>query len=96
MKPQDLQKYSYTPPEIAAMLGIAHAKILNWIRSGELKCHNLRTKQTGQRPRYVVLHSDLTRPHNPFELHQPQGVAVAADEADQFVHPLANSTFNSL
>ena len=52
-------KYCYTPPEIAKMLHLSHEKVLTWIRLGELKSRNLRTARHGQRPRYVVLHTDL-------------------------------------
>ena len=57
--PATAEKFSYTPPEIADLLHVAHQKVLTWIRNGELRTRNLRTSKTGQRPRYVVLHSDL-------------------------------------
>jgi hypothetical protein len=53
------EKFSYTPPEVAELLTVAHEKVLYWVNSGELKARNLRTAKTGQRPRYQILHADL-------------------------------------
>src|SRR5690606_12733911 len=51
-------KLAYSPPEVAKLLGLGHPKILQWIRTGELKARNLQTSKSG-RPRYSVLHDDL-------------------------------------
>ena len=47
-----------TPPELARRWRISPDKVLNWIRSGELRAMNAATKQTG-RPRYLVDPSDV-------------------------------------
>ena len=47
-----------TPPEIAKRFGIAHDKVLAWIRSGELRAINGATAPDG-RPRYLIDEADL-------------------------------------
>ncbi len=42
-----------TPPDIAAKYGVATAKVIGWIRLGELKALNL-ANRTCRRPRYSV------------------------------------------
>jgi len=47
-----------TPPELAARWGIDCHKVLQWIRSGELKAIDAATK-LGGRPRYLIDHADV-------------------------------------
>jgi excisionase family DNA binding protein len=47
-----------TPPQIAALLGIAVEKPLAWIRAGELPACDLSEKQGG-RPRWRIDPADL-------------------------------------
>ena len=47
-----------TPPAIASQWGIDVAKVLSWIRSGELPAIDASTKRGG-RPRFLVDVSDL-------------------------------------
>lgn len=55
---ETLPKCKLTPPEVAQMWGIATAKILAWIRSGELKAIDASTRR-GKRPRYLIDVEDL-------------------------------------
>lgn len=43
----------FTPPEVRALLGVAHDKVLGWIHSGELRAVDLSTTR-GQRPRWRI------------------------------------------
>lgn len=45
-----------TPPKIARQLGVTCEKVLNWIRSGQLRAVNL---SSGIRPRWKVRPDDL-------------------------------------
>ena len=47
-----------TPPAVAERYGVEPAKILTWIRSGELRAVNVATT-TGGRPRWKVSPADL-------------------------------------
>jgi excisionase family DNA binding protein len=47
-----------TPPQIAEILGVAHEKILQFIRTGELRAIDLSSKR-GHRPRWHVSRDDL-------------------------------------
>lgn len=49
---------SYTPPQAARILGVNPDKVLNWIRSGELRASNL-AKRQGGRPKYRIAEEDL-------------------------------------
>lgn len=62
-----------TPPEIAETLAVARAKVLAWIRSGELRAINVATSIKG-RPRYVVFADDLAA----FERSRSNQVEAAA------------------
>lgn len=46
----------FTPPEIAALLGVNSTKVLGWCRSGELRSANV---SNGRRPRYRIHRDDL-------------------------------------
>jgi hypothetical protein len=48
----------FTPPELARRWGIDKAKVLAWIRSGELRAINVATRPTG-RPRYLIDQHDV-------------------------------------
>jgi len=45
-----------TPPMIAARLGVKPARVIGWIRRGELRGFNL---SDGTRPRYRISEADL-------------------------------------
>ncbi len=47
-----------TPPAVARRYGVDPAKVLTWIRNGELGAVNVATS-TGGRPRYRVSPADL-------------------------------------
>ena len=47
-----------TPPELAREWGIDVAKVLTWIRRGELRAINAATDRNG-RPRYLIDRADL-------------------------------------
>jgi hypothetical protein len=46
------------PPELARRYGIEPAKVIAWIRQGELRAVNIATRPTG-RPRYVIDEADV-------------------------------------
>ena len=52
------EKAAYTPPDIANMFGLSHVKILDFIRTGELKAIDLSSK-CGSRPRWYIREEDL-------------------------------------
>ena len=52
------RKTKLTPPELARQWGIDVAKVLKWIKSGELRAVNLATTRTG-RPRYAIDQADM-------------------------------------
>ena len=52
------RKTKLTPPELARQWGIDVAKVLKWIKSGELRAVNLATTRTG-RPRYAIDQADV-------------------------------------
>jgi hypothetical protein len=47
-----------TPPQYARQLGVDTAKILKWIRSGELKAADFSTNR-GQKPRFLIDQADI-------------------------------------
>jgi excisionase family DNA binding protein len=47
-----------TPPQVAEQLGIDAAKVITWIRSGELPAANVATR-VGGRPRWRIGPNDL-------------------------------------
>ena len=47
-----------SPPQIAELLGVAHLKILRFIRNGELRAFDLSSRR-GERPRWKISPSDL-------------------------------------
>ena len=47
-----------TPPQLAAMWGIDVAKVLHWIKSGELRAINVASDRNG-RPRYAIDMADI-------------------------------------
>lgn len=49
---------SLTPPDIAQEYGVNVSKVLQWIRSGELRAANLAAR-VGGRPRYRISAADL-------------------------------------
>ena len=53
----DHQQY-VSPPEIAKVLRVSHAKVLRWIRAGDLLAADLATHR-GQRPRWRIARADL-------------------------------------
>jgi hypothetical protein len=51
-------KTKLTPPELAARWGVDPAKVLTWIRAGELRAIDAATR-TGGRPRYLIDLADV-------------------------------------
>lgn len=47
-----------SPPELARRYGIDPAKVLRWIRCGELRAVNIASRPTG-RPRFVIDEADI-------------------------------------
>ena len=47
-----------TPPELAREWGVSAAKILHWIRSGELRAIDI-ARRRGGRPRYLIDRADI-------------------------------------
>ena len=47
-----------SPPQYARQLGVDTAKVVRWIRSGELPAFNAAT-HTGGRPRYLIDLADI-------------------------------------
>ncbi len=45
-----------SPPQIARQLHVSPSKVLQWIKSGQLKAANV---AKGKRPRYVIQRADL-------------------------------------
>lgn len=48
-----------TPPEVASLYGVEPAKVIAWIRAGELPAVNLATRPDARRPRYRIREADL-------------------------------------
>ena len=57
--PIQTERRKVTPTEVAALWGIGHAKVLSFIRSGELRAINAATPGRNQRPRYLIDVDDL-------------------------------------
>jgi Uma2 family endonuclease len=51
-------KTKLTPPELAKQWGVDVAKILHWVKSGELKAINIATDRNG-RARYAIDVADI-------------------------------------
>ena len=51
-------KTKLSPPQLAAQWGIDVAKVLTWIKAGELRAINAATTRTG-RPRYLIDQADI-------------------------------------
>lgn len=47
-----------TPPQYARQLGVDTAKVLKWIRSGELKAADFSTNR-GNKPRFLIDQADI-------------------------------------
>ena len=52
------RKTKLSPPELAKQWGIDPAKIVHWIKTGELHAINIATDRTG-RPRYAIDVADV-------------------------------------
>ncbi len=52
------EKLKLTPPELAAEWGIDPAKVVGWIKSGELRAINVASNVRG-RPRYLIDRADI-------------------------------------
>jgi hypothetical protein len=51
--PLDRIRTKFTPPEVARRWGVDAAKVIAWIRSGELRAIDAATRRGG-RPRYLI------------------------------------------
>ena len=54
------EKQTLTPPELAELWGISPAKIIGFIRSGELRAINV-AQSDCHRPRYLIDVADIER-----------------------------------
>jgi len=54
-----VEKQKLTPPEVARRWGVSLAKILSFIRSGELRAISAAAPGHNQRPRYLIDVRDL-------------------------------------
>lgn len=54
-----MNRRGLTPPEVASLYGVEPAKVIAWIRSGELPAINLATRADAKRPRYRIREADL-------------------------------------
>jgi excisionase family DNA binding protein len=54
------KRRKHTVPTVARELGVANRKVLDWIKSGELRAVNLARSADG-RPRYAIDVEDLAR-----------------------------------
>lgn len=52
------RKTKISPPELAKQWGVDPAKIVHWIKTGELRAVNLATDRNG-RPRYAIDIADV-------------------------------------
>ena len=52
------RKTKISPPELARLWGIDVAKVLHWIKAGELRAINVATHRDG-RPRYAIDTADV-------------------------------------
>jgi len=57
--PGTTRRRNLTPPEIAKLYGVSTAKVITWIRTGELAALNLANRGCS-RPRYSVAPTALT------------------------------------
>jgi excisionase family DNA binding protein len=55
---QPIEPRKLTPPQLARRLGVGPDKVLNWIRTGELRAINGAAKPNG-RPRYLIDKADV-------------------------------------
>lgn len=55
---QPIEPRKLTPPQLARRLGVGVDKVLNWIRTGELRAINGATNPHG-RPRYLIDVTDV-------------------------------------
>ena len=58
MATQTPTRRKLTPPQYAKQLGVDCAKVLKWIRSGELKAADFSTNR-GQKPRFLIDTADI-------------------------------------
>lgn len=58
MAAQTGRRTKFTPPQVAEMWGVNPAKIIAWIRSGELRAIDA-SLSPGLRPRYLIDLEDL-------------------------------------
>jgi len=54
----NVSRAKLTPPQLARLWGISPDKVLNWIRSGELRAINV-AATPGGRPRYLIDRTDV-------------------------------------
>ena len=58
LSPSASTRRKLTPPQLARLWGVDHAKILTWIRSGELRAIDGCTAR-GCKPRYLIDVADI-------------------------------------
>jgi hypothetical protein len=57
-KPANPKRTKVSPPQLAARYGVSCDKVLDWIRSGELKAFNAATSRH-TRPRFLIDEADI-------------------------------------
>lgn len=55
-----IERRKFSPPQVARMMGVSTAKVVNWIREGELAAINVGDGPKN-RPRYLVDRTALER-----------------------------------
>ena len=75
-----------TPPQLANRWRISVAKVLTWIRSGELRAFDMSTKPGG-RPRYRIYEEDVQRFERSREARPDveRTPAIQRNEVKQFI-----------
>ncbi len=53
-----ITRRKFSVPQVSRMMGVADAKVIAWIRSGELRAMNL-ARTTHGRPRYAIDVDDI-------------------------------------
>jgi hypothetical protein len=70
-----IQRRKFSVPQVAMMLGVADAKIIAWIKAGELRAVNLARSRNG-RPRYAIDVADIEAFERSREVVPADGVTI--------------------
>lgn len=82
-----------TLPEVAAHLRVRREKVLEWVRSGELRAYNVAATAAGNRRKYRVESNDLKRFLERRQITPPatSGRPSRARQAPQFSRPVLDT-----